>query len=391
MKATRSNSIDRMSSNELGFIAPDLAANIASGVASIFQAANAPAALSGSQFDRRAERTDGRLGLDPVTLAATATSLINASQGIMGLFGGGGGRQAAMKALEGKQYGQFPPGTSFDKYLDDTMVWRGNERTHRYIYSKKAGSSWMRRNGVGSERDYGALIALNMIRDGHCDPNVRDPNKRAYQNCPVFASNGINIFDTERLRAYYERDQLEAQRAQLNQRAEEVQREIAVASNATRPERLALIDNALATFSCNIGGQYRYGGSLDRVSAVRTQQQSQDCEVYRQQLIAEKQSLIANAAAAEQGQQELNSIAQQIQQINDAIALGTVPPSSIANVPPTAYYWGAELDAEDVVSPAPAPIVTSAAPPPAQSGMPSWLLPAIAVGGVLLISQQGKK
>lgn len=202
MISPKNNSGARMV-QELGFIDPGTAANIASGFASLFQIGRGN--LSGY---------DGRLGVDPVT-ATLAT--ISAAKSLQSLFGGAGGAQAAKDAMRGAQASQFPPGTSFDKFLSMTMDHPSMGRaTHGAIYDGRANSSWMLRNGIGSKEDYGAFVALELIRRGVCDPLSKDPNAPGYQACPVYRSNGINIFDAERLQAYYEKDALKSQKAEID-------------------------------------------------------------------------------------------------------------------------------------------------------------------------------
>jgi hypothetical protein len=203
---------------------PSAIGNLAQGFASLF--------LSG--YDTRSYG-DGRLGVDPVTATLTALSAASSAKS---LFSGAGGKKAARQAMKGQQTAAFPPGTSFKKYLDMTMPHPNlGVKTHREIYQARKDSNWMLSRGIGSEKDYGAYVALYMIENGHCDPNVKNPNSPKYKNCPVFASNGINIFDVEALENYYKKDALKAEEQELAADVARLEAELAEVEKAEAQQK----------------------------------------------------------------------------------------------------------------------------------------------------------
>jgi hypothetical protein len=397
----RSNSGSRMV-QELGFIDPGTAANIASGVASLFQIGRGGVA-----------GYDGGLGfLDPASVMALVTTFDKMTGGSgaptpnLALFQRllGGGANAARQAMEGEQVAHFPPGTSFQKYLDMTMPFRGQTKTHREIYNIKKKDNWMLSRRIGSEKDYGAYVALWMLANGHIDPNVKDPNSSLYKNAPVYASNKINIFDLARLQAYYKKDEIKAKIAEVSAQENAFKAEI-LKIESTLPaanERIRQWNASLNEVTKDVnrfcassypGGPYpNYERDPAKCQIERTRYETfvannpppPDSGALARQL-RDLQTQLANVAGIKSAlQNELNQSAQL--------------PSFAANVP-GAYQFEPGFYADDIEpfpgepkpypgEPKPLPTTSPVAPP----SFPSWLLPAIGGGALLLLSQRkGRK
>ena len=240
---------------------PSAIGNIAQGFASLF--------LSG--HDTR-PYGDGRLGVDPVTATLT---VLSAASSAKSLFSGAGGKQAARQAMKGQQTAAFPPGTSFEKYLDMTMPHPSlGVKTHREIYRARKDSNWMLSRGIGSEKDYGAYVALFMIENGHCDPNVKNTDSSKYKNCPVFASNGINIFDVQALENYYKKDALKAEEQKLAANVARLEAELAEVekAEAQQKENLRAEESQIREKLAEYDGQLEELRNLQKTYKVRVQQ-----------------------------------------------------------------------------------------------------------------------
>jgi len=382
----RSNS-GKALAHDLGFIDPSTAANIASGVASLFS------------LGRSAQSVSGGLGfVDPATAIALVNVAVQAAGGqgsgtsLMSGFATllGGGKSAARRAMEGKVTAAFPPGTSFEKYLNMTMPFRGKTRTHREVYEIKKNDNWMLSRGIGSANDYGAYVALWMLENGHIDPLVKDPSSPLYQNAPVFASNKINIFDLPRLQAYYKKDEIKAKIAEVTAQENALKTEITKIESAipAASEKIrqynAALDNVTKDINRFCSASYP-GGPVPNY-----ERDPAKCQIERTRY----ETFVANNPPPPDANalaRQLTALQTQLQNISgvktalqNELSLGAQLPLFSANIP-GAYEFDPAFYAVDAPS-----VTPPAATPAPASGSPAWLLPALG-GAALLLLMGGKR
>ena len=152
--------------------------------------------------------SDNNLGFEPTSAIFTALALKDA----LGIGKKKRARDRNVAETTGYYTSQFPSGTSFDWFLDNSparseLGIRDGAANLRDDYAKMFAhkDSWLVKNSVGSAEDYGAYQILQDIkRDGGCDPNEKRTGYRGYKWCPRDRESGINIYDKARLKEYYD-------------------------------------------------------------------------------------------------------------------------------------------------------------------------------------------